>query len=136
LFWLICKKCGKSMQLTIRRNGKRKAIVVIVSRSRNQILRFSNHQRFHVQRPPSNERKFVSEAVEEKIDHIKHRIMDRDLAVLFENCLPNTLDTTVLSYSPENTPTVDLDTFIITGDIEAMWLRDSTNQVPFSFFSH
>ena len=56
-------------------------------------------------------------------------MMDRDLAILFENCLPNTLDTTVLSYSADNTPTEDLDSFIITGDIEAMWLRDSTNQV-------
>ena len=40
---------------------------------------------------------------------------------MFENCFPNTLDSTV---------EIDEDgTFIITGDIEAMWLRDSTNQV-------
>ena len=40
---------------------------------------------------------------------------------LFLNCFINTIDTTVLY--EEN------DTFIITGDIPAMWLRDSTSQV-------
>ena len=35
---------------------------------------------------------------------------------------PSTLDTTVWQYN-------STDTFIITGDIQAMWLRDSTNQV-------
>ena len=45
---------------------------------------------------------------------------------MFEQCFPNTLDTTVEHHrnKPENA-----DTFIITGDINAMWLRDSTNQV-------
>ena len=38
------------------------------------------------------------------------------------NTLPNTLDTTVASFDFG-------DTFIITGDINAMWLRDSCNQV-------
>ena len=40
---------------------------------------------------------------------------------MFEICLPNTLDTTV-DYDKEK-----LDTFVITGDIDAMWFRDSTN---------
>jgi meiotically up-regulated gene 157 (Mug157) protein len=44
--------------------------------------------------------------------------------VLLSNCLPNTLDTTVLYSSSD-----PLDSFIITGDIEALWLRDSANQV-------
>ncbi len=44
---------------------------------------------------------------------------------MFENCYPNTLDTTV-SVSGDGT---QLDTFIITGDIDAMWLRDSACQV-------
>ncbi len=45
---------------------------------------------------------------------------------MFNQCLPNTLDTTVRYY--ENKKGVP-DTFIATGDIPAMWLRDSTNQV-------
>jgi meiotically up-regulated gene 157 (Mug157) protein len=48
---------------------------------------------------------------------------DPDMATLFSNTLPNTLDTTVLYQ------TGDSDSFIITGDIEALWLRDSMNQM-------
>lgn len=44
---------------------------------------------------------------------------------MFENCFPNTLDTTVDFSTASGTP----DTFVITGDIHAMWLRDSTAQV-------
>jgi meiotically up-regulated gene 157 (Mug157) protein len=55
---------------------------------------------------------------------IKPLLKDKELAALFESCLPNTLDTTV-KYFDASIP----DSFIITGDIEALWLRDSTNQV-------
>ena len=44
------------------------------------------------------------------------------LAEMFENCFLNTLQTTVQQLS-------DGQTFVITGDIPAMWLRDSTAQV-------
>ena len=44
------------------------------------------------------------------------------LAEMFERCFCNTLETTVQTLKPG-------DTFVITGDIEAMWLRDSTAQV-------
>jgi meiotically up-regulated gene 157 (Mug157) protein len=53
---------------------------------------------------------------------------DPDLATLFSNCLPCTLDTTVMAYTP-STPTSAPDSYVITGDINAQWLRDSTNQV-------
>lgn len=43
----------------------------------------------------------------------------------FNNCFPNTLDTTV-TYSEKNRKP---DTYVITGDIDAMWLRDSSAQV-------
>ena len=77
------------------------------------------------QRPPQPQRQFVSEAVDAKIADVKTRIKDQKLAWLFENCYPNTLDTTV-KYTPSgNTP----DTFVIPGDIEALWLRDSSAQV-------
>ena len=56
---------------------------------------------------------------------MKRGIGDPELAWLFENCYPNTLDTTV-RFSGDGT---QLDTFIITGDIDAMWLRDSACQV-------
>ncbi len=76
-------------------------------------------------RPPPGERRFTSPAVEAVIESMKHELADPELAWLFENCFPNTLDTTVRFREPGGRP----DTFVITGDIEAMWLRDSTAQV-------
>jgi hypothetical protein len=76
-------------------------------------------------RPPAGKRKFVSEAVEETIAGVSEQIADIELAWLFANCFPNTLDTTV-SFRTING---NADTFVITGDIEAMWLRDSSAQV-------
>jgi meiotically up-regulated gene 157 (Mug157) protein len=49
---------------------------------------------------------------------------DSETAYLFANCFPNTLDTTV-DFTDGERP----DTFVITGDIAAMWLRDSSAQV-------
>ncbi|MFQ5690406.1 MAG: glycoside hydrolase family 125 protein [Gemmatimonadota bacterium] len=80
---------------------------------------------FVSRRPPLAERRFVSPAVEERITRVKAEVGDEELAWLFENCFPNTLDTTVEHGTVEGRP----DTFVITGDIEAMWLRDSSAQV-------
>lgn len=56
------------------------------------------------------------------------QFISSDLSTLFSNCYPNTLDTTVASYTAGNNTTKP-NTFVITGDISAQWLRDSTNQV-------
>ncbi|HUO30595.1 MAG TPA: glycoside hydrolase family 125 protein [Bryobacteraceae bacterium] len=80
---------------------------------------------FTSRRPPAAERKFTSEAVEAKIAEVKKSIADPELAWLFENCFPNTLDTTVRTGTLDGKP----DTFVVTGDINAMWLRDSSAQV-------
>jgi hypothetical protein len=80
---------------------------------------------FVSKRPPLAERKFVSDAVESLILKTKKQIADPELAWMFENCFPNTLDTTIKHYSLDGKP----DTFVITGDIDAMWLRDSTAQL-------
>ena len=50
---------------------------------------------FTSQRPPLGQRKFTSEAVESRIAEIKKTIADPELGWMFENCFPNTLDTTV-----------------------------------------
>ena len=76
-------------------------------------------------RPPLSERKFTSTAVEATIAKMKKTIKDPQLAWLFQNCFPNTLDTTVFFKMENGRP----DTFVITGDIHAMWLRDSSAQV-------
>lgn len=80
---------------------------------------------FESGRPLPKDRKFVSEAVESTIRDIRSSIRDPEMGWLFENCFPNTLDTTV-TYSEKNGKS---DTFVITGDIHAMWLRDSSAQV-------
>ena len=80
---------------------------------------------FESKRPPLPERKFTSRAIDEAILKIKKQIADPELAWLFENCFPNTLDTTVDFEMIGGKP----DTYVITGDIDAMWLRDSTAQV-------
>jgi len=76
-------------------------------------------------RPELGKRNFTSNAVEEIIQQTKSKIKNPKLAWLFENCYPNTLDTTVEFSMKNGLP----DTFVITGDIEAMWLRDSSAQV-------
>ncbi|KAH9601282.1 Metal-independent alpha-mannosidase [Trypanosoma melophagium] len=68
------------------------------------------------------ERKYHSDTIEEVILNYTKKMKDKGLAKLFENCFPNTLDTTVMWASRQ-------DTFIITGGVNAMWLRDSMFQV-------
>lgn len=80
---------------------------------------------FTSRRPALQDRKFYSRVVEFHLTEVKRRIGDPELAWLFENCYPNTLDTTVETGTFEGKP----DTAIITGDIPAMWLRDSSAQV-------
>jgi meiotically up-regulated gene 157 (Mug157) protein len=76
-------------------------------------------------RPAPADRKFSSPAIEEVIARVKKQIPDPVLAKMFERCFPNTLDTTVFPGTYEGHP----DTFVITGDIDAMWQRDSSAQV-------
>ena len=80
---------------------------------------------FPVVRVPAGQRKFTSVAVEAAITEFKSKVKHKELAWLFENCFPNTLDTTVTHKVTNGRP----DTYVITGDIDAMWLRDSTAQV-------
>ena len=80
---------------------------------------------FPVVRIAETERKFKSPAVEKLIAEVKKNIGNKEIAWLFENCFPNTLDTTVDFEIINGKP----DTFVITGDIDAMWLRDSSAQV-------
>jgi meiotically up-regulated gene 157 (Mug157) protein len=81
-------------------------------------------------------RTFYSQEVEDTIERLKDVIVDPDLFRLFENSWPSTLDTTIAWRGWSNTTNVDGEegepeelTFVITGDIEAMWLRDSANQL-------
>jgi uncharacterized protein len=77
------------------------------------------------ERPPAHERAARSEAIERRILVAAARIADPGLRRLFENALPNTLDTTIVAGGTDERP----DTFVLSGDIAAMWLRDSAAQV-------
>ncbi|MDR2621785.1 MAG: glycoside hydrolase family 125 protein [Dysgonamonadaceae bacterium] len=85
----------------------------------------SKQSEYVSKRPELSKRNFTSKAVEETIIQVKKQLKDPKLAWLFENCFPNTLDTTVHFRMQDNRP----DTFVYTGDIHAMWLRDSAAQV-------
>lgn len=76
-------------------------------------------------RPSLEKRAFVSSTVERKLDEVVAKIADDKLKWMFINCFLNTLDTTVKFKMRDGYP----DTFVITGDINAMWLRDSSAQV-------
>ena len=91
----------------------------------SDLQRADNTKVYVSQRPAVDLRKFHSEAVEQEIKRIKKLLKNPYLSWMFENCYPNTLDTTVL-YGLEDG---DDDTYVITGDINAMWLRDSSAQV-------
>ncbi|KAH8651032.1 hypothetical protein BX600DRAFT_403087 [Xylariales sp. PMI_506] len=95
------------------------------------------------QRPDVRCRTFHSDAIEKVITDMLERMKDPDLARLFENAFPSTTDTTVKFHTDgtdvEN-PSANAKgkdegkwagphSFIITGDIIAEWLRDSTNQL-------
>lgn len=80
-------------------------------------------------RPGPAARHFRSRAVDQTIEQVQRHLGRAGargrLAELFGNCFPNTLDTTVEQGTLDGGP----DTFVITGDIPAMWLRDSSAQV-------
>ncbi|MEO6730252.1 MAG: glycoside hydrolase family 125 protein, partial [Ferruginibacter sp.] len=91
----------------------------------NNISFAKGYDSFPVVRVAHEKRRFHSKAVEAAITEFQLKVENKELGWLFENCFPNTLDTTVDFEMINNKP----DTYVITGDIDAMWLRDSTAQL-------
>lgn len=88
---------------------------------------------FPVVRVAASKRHFQSKAVDSAIKTFQSKVKNPELNWLFENCFPNTLDTTVYPSEKNGRP----DTYVITGDIDAMWLRDSSAQVwPYLQFAN
>ncbi|WP_210464299.1 glycoside hydrolase family 125 protein [Rufibacter roseolus] len=88
---------------------------------------------FPVVRVPAAKRNFQSKSVDQAIAEFAKNVKDKELSWLFQNCFPSTLDTTVTHKMEAGKP----DTYVITGDIDAMWLRDSSAQVwPYLQFAN
>ncbi len=89
---------------------------------------------YPTKRPAPSDRLFSSKVIEDKINETVWLLKENPkLAWMFANCFPNTLDTTV---HYRQTDDGDDDTFVVTGDIPAMWLRDSGAQVwPYVAFA-
>ncbi|MBZ5855992.1 glycoside hydrolase family 125 protein [Flavihumibacter profundi] len=105
----------------IRQSGLATAALVIGAKARAA----GPGNNFPDVRVPLASRKFSSKAVEQLISDIRKKLGNKEMGWLFENCFPNTLDTTVEFTMTDGKP----DTYVITGDIDAMWLRDSSAQV-------
>jgi meiotically up-regulated gene 157 (Mug157) protein len=88
-------------------------------------MNLNSNTKFPVVRIAPDKRRFQSQAVENAISQFKAGVADPELGWLFENSFPNTLDTTVHFSTKNGRPS----TYVITGDIDAMWLRDSSAQV-------
>ncbi|KAI1773153.1 glycoside hydrolase family 125 protein [Hypoxylon cercidicola] len=98
------------------------------SQSRNPPLSTGAYKLAY-QRPAPECRTFNSSLVEDAIAQVKEDIYDPDLSRLFENTFPNTLDTAIKWRGVAANNTEEELTFVITGDINAMWIRDSANQI-------
>lgn len=78
-----------------------------------------------IQEPGNGGGDFLADLLSRKSAQLRELMGDPELADMFLACMRNTLDTTL-------TREADGTTFVITGDIPAMWLRDSSAQMrPF-----
>lgn len=115
-FFVTCSLCF-SVGLPV--NGKTNLPI-------DDIALVSDNTKVYISRRPDiKNRLFTSKAVENKIKEIKKLLTNARLAWMFENCFPNTLDTTVRYRLTDGKD----DCLVYTGDIHAMWLRDSGAQV-------
>ena len=111
---------------TLLMGGPAKATELILAKDHTNVVnQAAEIAAYKSNRPPVNKRLFTSKAVEAEIIRVKKLLTNQKLAWMFENCFPNTLETTVHYRTTDGKP----DTFVYTGDIHAMWLRDSGAQV-------
>ncbi|RYV02766.1 hypothetical protein SOPP22_07655 [Shewanella sp. OPT22] len=80
--------------------------------------------------------KFKSDAVENYIKAQQQKFNSPELSSLFTRTFPYSLDNTVFQQNVDTSVDISsLRTYVVTGsDLQAMWLRDSSNQlIPYAF---
>lgn len=123
--------CGVAAAMLI--GGKAQAFDYTAVKDNTVINYVAAQVPYKSNRPALDKRLFKSKAVENEIVRIKKLLKNPKLSWMFENCFPNTLDTTVRFAMKDGKP----DTSVYTGDIHAMWLRDSGAQVfPYLDFAN
>ncbi len=85
---------------------------------------------FSYERPPVSQRGFSNPAIERTLATVLANITDPSLAAIFTNTYPFATDNYVTYTETAGVP----DTYVSTGDIAAMWLRDSSAEL-FPFIS-
>ena len=81
---------------TLLMGGPAKATELILAKDHTNVVnQAAEIAAYKSNRPPVNKRLFKSKAVEAEIIRVKKLLTNQKLAWMFENCFPNTLETTV-----------------------------------------
>lgn len=107
-----------------RRSFIQKAGLLTAALVSQNMLSYAQEPEFPVIRKAVALRRFTSKSVENAINEFTSKVKNKEFGWMFSNCFPYTLDNCVTYTEPEGKP----DTFV-EGDLEAMWLRDSSAQV-------
>jgi len=108
-----------------RRSFVQKAGILTAGLLSSRLMALAADPEFPSVRKPLAMRRFNSRSVENAITEFNAKVKNKELSWLFNNCFPNTLDTTVTFTQIDGKP----DTYISSGETDAMWLRDSSAQV-------
>ena len=108
-----------------RRSFVQKAGILTAGLLSGRLMALAADPEFPLVRKALAMRRFNSRSVENAITEFNAKVKNKELGWLFNNCFPNTLDTTVTFMQTDGKP----DTYISSGETDAMWLRDSSAQV-------
>ncbi|WP_158797478.1 glycoside hydrolase family 125 protein [Pedobacter sp. L105] len=108
-----------------RRSFVQKAGLLTAAMLSGKLLAFADDPAFPVVRKLPALRRFTSKTIDNVVSDFTAKVKNKEFAWLFNNCFPNSLDTSVAFATVNNLP----DTYVSSGDIDAMWLRDSSAEV-------
>lgn len=77
-------------------------------------------------RPLVHCRRFNSSSIESTVKDVSRSLQNPDVARLFENCFPNTLDTAISWYTEDDK---DEKIYSVSGAVNVFWLRESAQKL-------